>query len=144
MLFRSLSVASSNLPTGVEVYLEDRINNTFVNLSEGSHKIKTTSATSGTGQYYLHTTAKRLSNEDIVNNFKNVSIYKSASQELTVTGLQGKASIKVFSILGKEVNNTVINSNGNSKINIPNLSSGVYIVKLSSDLGKLTKKIILE
>ena len=140
----TLSVASSNLPTGVEVYLEDRINNTFVNLSEGSHKIKTTSATSGTGQYYLHTTAKRLSNEDIVNNFKNVSIYKSASQELTVTGLQGKASIKVFSILGKEVNNTVINSNGNSKINIPNLSSGVYIVKLSSDLGKLTKKIILE
>ncbi|WP_299673835.1 YDG domain-containing protein [uncultured Tenacibaculum sp.] len=140
----TFSVVSSDLPTGIEVYLEDRINNTFVNLSEGSHKIKTTSATNGTGQYYLHTTAKRLSNEDIINNFNNVSIYKSASQELTVTGLQGKASIKVFSILGKEVNKTVINSNGNSKINLPVLPSGVYVVRISSDLGRLTKKIILE
>ncbi|WP_442265452.1 lamin tail domain-containing protein [Tenacibaculum sp. ZS6-P6] len=138
------SIKENNLLSGINIYLEDRVNNTFVNLSENNHKVTLKEASNGTGQYYIHATSSRLSNEEITNNFNNVSIYKSASQELTVTGLQGKASVKVFSILGKEINNTIINSNGKSKINLPKLSSGVYIVRLSSDLGKLTKKIILE
>ncbi|WP_442265454.1 YDG domain-containing protein [Tenacibaculum sp. ZS6-P6] len=140
----TFSVNGKNLPTGIEIYLEDKLNNSIVNLTEGDHTLTLKSSSNSTGRFYIHTTAKRLSNEEILNNFSNINIYKSASQELTINGLQGKASIKVFSILGKEVNKTVINSNGNSKINLPELPSGVYIVKLTSDLGKLTKKIILE
>ncbi len=140
----TFSVASSNLPTGVEVYLEDRVNNTFVNLSEGDHTIKTQSASDGIGQYYIHTTAARLSNDDISKDIKNVSIYRSANNEITVTGLQAKANVKVFSLLGEELINTDINSNGVSKISLPNLSTGVYVIKLNSTLGNITKKVILE
>ncbi|WP_299711865.1 T9SS type A sorting domain-containing protein [uncultured Tenacibaculum sp.] len=140
----TFSIASSNLPTGVEVYLEDRVNNTFVNLSEGDHTIKTKSASNGIGQYYIHTTAARLSNDDISKDIKNVSIYRSANNEITVTGLQAEANVKVFSLLGEELINTDINSNGVSKISLPNLSTGVYVIKLNSTLGNITKKVILE
>lgn len=140
----TFSIAETNLPTGIQVYLEDRTNSTFVNLSEGNHTITTKSALNGIGQYYIHTTSERLSNDDITQDITNVSIYKSANNEITIAGLQTEASIKVFSILGEELVNTNINSNGLSKVTLPNLSTGVYVVKLSSALGNITKKFILE
>ena len=140
----TFSVNTKNLPQGVNVYLEDRLNNTFVNLSEDDHTITTKSAVNGIGQYYLHTTSARLSNDDIAQDIANVSIYRSANNEITVAGLQSEANLKVFSLLGEELVNTDINSNGLSKIALPNLSTGVYVVKLNSVLGNITKKIILE
>jgi hypothetical protein len=35
-------------------------------------------------------------------------------------------------------------SNGVSDISLPKLASGVYIVQLQTDFGKLNKKIIIE
>ena len=139
----TFSVAATNLPSGVEIYLEDRVNNTFTNLLEGNHTITTKTAVNGIGQYYIHTSAK-LSTDDISQNMANVSIYNSAKNEITVAGLQAKADVKVFSLLGEELVNTTIESNGVSKVALPNLSTGVYIVKLNSVLGSTTKKIILE
>ncbi len=140
----TFSAITTNLPSGVNVYLEDRVNNTFVNLSEGNHTIQTKSANNGIGQYYIHTTSAKLSNDDISKDIKNVSIYSSANNEITVTGLQAEANVKVFSLLGEELINSDINSNGVSKISLPSLSTGVYVVKLNSTLGNITKKVILE
>ncbi|AUC15753.1 hypothetical protein BTO06_11595 [Tenacibaculum sp. SZ-18] len=140
----TFSVSSSNLPSGIEIYLEDRVSNTFVNLSEGDHTITTKADINGIGQYYIHASSAKLSNEDITQNISNVSIYKSANNEITVAGLQAKGNVKVFSLLGEELVNTDINSSGLSKIALPNLSTGVYVVKLNSILGNITKKIILE
>ncbi|AUC15751.1 hypothetical protein BTO06_11585 [Tenacibaculum sp. SZ-18] len=140
----TFSVNTKNLPQGINVYLEDRLNNTFVNLSEDNHTVITKSAVNGIGQYYLHTTSARLSNDDIVQDIANVSVYKSANNEITIAGLQAKGNVKVFSLLGEELVNTDINSSGLSKIALPNLSTGVYVVKLNSILGNITKKIILE
>ncbi|WP_299617197.1 lamin tail domain-containing protein [uncultured Tenacibaculum sp.] len=140
----TFSAITTNLPSGVDVYLEDRVNNTFVNLSEGNYTFKTKSVSNGVGQYYIHTTSAKLSNDDISKDIKNVSIYGSANNEITVTGLQAEANVKVFSLLGEELINSDINSNGVSKISLPSLSTGVYVVKLNSTLGNITKKVILE
>lgn len=140
----TFSITSANLPNGIDIYLEDRVNNTFVNLSEGDHTITTKSALNGIGQYYIHANSAKLSNSDIAQNIDNVSIYKSSKNEITVAGLQAQANVKVFSLLGEELINTDINSSGVSKVALPNLSTGVYVVKLNSVLGNITKKIILE
>jgi hypothetical protein len=140
----TFSVSETNLPNGIEIYLEDRVNNTFINLSEGNHTITTKSAVNGIGQYYIHASSARLSNDDITQNIANVSIYKSAEQEITVTGLRANATVKVISLLGEELTSTDINSNGLSKVLLPNLPTGVYVVKLNSALGNITKKIIVE
>ncbi|MFY7669581.1 T9SS type A sorting domain-containing protein, partial [Tenacibaculum sp. MEBiC06402] len=140
----TFSIATSNFPSDIQIYLEDRSNNTFVNLSEGDYTITTKSAVNGIGQYYIHASAARLSTDDINQNIANVNIYKSAEQEITVAGLQAEATVKVFSLLGKELVETNINSNGLTKVALPNLPTGIYVVKLNSVLGNITKKIILE
>ncbi|OSY88502.1 hypothetical protein WH52_07050 [Tenacibaculum holothuriorum] len=140
----TFSINSQNLPSGIKVYLEDRINNKFIDLSENTYLITLANNSNGTGQFYIHTTSQKLSTGDFRNNLDNVSIYKSASKEITISGLQTNANITVYSILGKELIKTQIVSNGSSQINLPYLAPGVYIVRLSSDLGNMTKKIILE
>ncbi|KAB1155222.1 T9SS type A sorting domain-containing protein [Tenacibaculum aiptasiae] len=138
----TFSVNSQNLPSDTQIFLEDRINNKFINLSEGEYTVSLTNASKGIGQFYIHTTAQKLNTPST--SLENVSMYKSDVQEITVTGLRAKANIKVYSILGKEIVNTNINSNGVSRITLPSLASGVYIIKLNSDLGNMSKKIILE
>lgn len=140
----TFSVKANNLPNGIEIYLEDKTNNTFNNLSEKNYTITTQNAINGTGQYYIHTSSQRLSNEDITKSNINVAIYKSSARKITIIGLQTKANMKVYSALGKEVMSANISSNGESTVNLPQLASGIYIVKLHSKLGNITKKIILE
>ncbi|MCD8439645.1 PKD domain-containing protein [Tenacibaculum finnmarkense] len=138
----SISVDAKNLPEDVKIYLEDRIANTFTNISD--KKIVVKNNTKGAGQFYIHTTSKK---PDVIVNkeAQNVSIYKSDKNTITITGLQTQnASLKVYSILGKTIFNNSFKSTGVSLIELPKTSKGVYIVELISNTGKITKKIILE
>ncbi|WP_237276232.1 Ig-like domain-containing protein [Tenacibaculum ovolyticum] len=139
------SAEVSNLPNGIEMYLEDRVNNTFKNLSKEDYTITLKTDTNSIGQFYIHTSAKNLEVVDVKQNLENVSIYKSANNTLTVAGLQtNKASVNVYSILGQKVISTALKSSGSHVIELPKAATGVYIVELNSSLGKISKKIILE
>ncbi|WP_157578173.1 T9SS type A sorting domain-containing protein, partial [Tenacibaculum ovolyticum] len=73
------------------------------------------------------------------------SIYKSANNNLTITGLQtDKASLNMFSILGKKIISIQFKSTGVHVIQLPKTSVGIYIIELTSSLGKINKKIIIE
>lgn len=140
----SFSVNSKNLPNNTEVYLEDRLNNILVNISNTEYKTTLKNDIIGIGQFYLRVTSKKL-DTPIANSIKDISLYKSAPNTLTVIGLQSKeSSLKIYSILGKKIVQQNFSSNGFSNINIPSLTAGVYIVELSTELGKTSKKIILE
>ncbi|QXP72501.1 T9SS type A sorting domain-containing protein [Tenacibaculum sp. AHE15PA] len=141
----TFSVSSKNLPEGMDVYLEDRIANTFTNLSQGNYKITVKNTSKSTGQFYIHTTSKKLENIPTTQELQNVSIYRSTNNTLTVAGLQtDNASLNIYSILGKKIISTQFKSTGVHIIKLPETSKGVYIVELKSDLGKISKKIILE
>lgn len=136
----TFSIESLNLPEGTDVFLEDKTNNEFVNLSKTTYKTTLTEDINTTGRFYIHTSAKSLNTLDIVENNNNISIYKSSEQTITVTGLNGVGKINIYSLLGKEVLNTPLSSNGSSIVNLPSLSGGVYMVKLTSDgISKSTK-----
>ncbi|MFH4964118.1 endonuclease [Gaetbulibacter sp. M235] len=49
--------------------------------------------------------------------------------------------VEIFDILGKSILKTQVDSN-NSKIDINRLTKGIYLVKLISDKGSVTKKLI--
>ncbi len=135
----------SNLPSGLKVFLEDRENNTFNRLDEAntSYKVTLNTALNGIGRFYLHTKASALSTDNV--KLKNISIYTINSSTLRITGLsQGKSNIKLFNTLGKQVLNTSFTSNGVYDVNLPRFATGLYIVQLESENGKLFKKIILE
>jgi hypothetical protein len=74
----------------------------------------------------------------------NVSVF-TVHNSLRIVGLQqGKASVKLFNILGKQVLNAAFESNGMKYISLPRLTKGIYIVQLETAEGTLKKKIILE
>ena len=141
----TFSIDAKNLPNGISIYLEDRLNNTFVNLSEGSNTITLQNDIKTIGRFYLHTTSQKLEYIDITQTLENISIYKSSENTITIAGLRTEnASLNVYSILGKKVISTQFNSTGVNVIELPKIATGVYIIELNSDLGKINKKIILE
>jgi hypothetical protein len=142
----TFSAEALNLPANINVYLEDRLTNTFTRLDEANSSYKVTSevALDGIGRFYLHTKSSSALSVDTVN-MDTISIYKTNNTNLRIAGLsQGKANIKVYTILGKEVLNKSFTSNGVQDISLPPLSSGIYIVQLETETGSLNKKITVE
>ena len=135
------STTTSEMIEGMKIILEDRFNNTYTNISEGTYKIVLQEKLDGFGQFYIHTTSKERINTDI--NINNIDIYATTDHEITITGLLGETSLAIYSILGREVFRANFNSNRTSQLKPKKLKSGVYIVKLDTRAGSLTKKIRL-
>lgn len=139
------TIDAKNIPTGYNVYLEDRLNNRFTKLNEANAKyVATVSEKSTEGRFYLHTkTSSVLST--VTELLNSVSIYKSNATTLRIVGLsQGKTNVSLYNVLGKQVLSTSFSANGVKEISLPKLSKGVYIVQLETETGKLNKKIVLE
>jgi hypothetical protein len=141
----TFSANALHLQEGLNVYLEDRLNNTFTRLDIENVEYKTTvNDVINENRFYLHTkTASALS---ISAEFSDtITIYKTDNYNLRIKGLQkGNAKISIFNVLGKNIMNTSFEASSVKNITLPNLASGVYIVKLETEEGSLNKKIILE
>ena len=75
----------------------------------------------------------------------NISIYKSSNQNLRIVGVQnGKATVQIYNILGKEVLKTSFEGNGVNDIKLNNLHLGLYILKLATEKDTINKKIIIQ
>ena len=141
----TFSASALNLPANMKVFLEDRNTNTFTRLDEANSefKITLTEDLNGIGRFYLHTRSSALNIDNV--GLENISMYSVDNSTLRIVGLsQGKSNIKMFNILGKQVFKTSFKSTGVSEINLPQLSTGVYIVQLENENGKLNKKVVLE
>ena len=81
-------------------------------------------------------------NDTIISGFK---LYPNPAKDfITITSnAQNEiATVQVFDLLGKEVINTKIQNN---RLNVSNLSKGMYILKINSVNGNgITKKVIIE
>jgi hypothetical protein len=142
----TFSVNATNLPEGIFVFLEDKLNNTVTRLDEAntSYKITLSETIDTAGRFFLHTKSSSvLSTEDV--DLQNISIYKTSNATLRIVGLtEGNANITLFSILGKQVLNTNFLSKSTNEIDLPKLATGVYFVKLKHEKGSIAKKIVLE
>jgi len=142
----TFSLDAMNIPDGINVYIEDKTANTVTLLSQenATYKVTLAGALDGIGRFYLHTKASGvLSTETIA--FDNVSVYTTDASTLRVAGLsQGKASMKLFSLLGKQVFETSFNATGVKDMQLPKLGSGIYVVQLTTEKGTLNKKITLK
>lgn len=141
----TFSAEALNIPVNIKVFLEDRLTNTFTRLDEdnANYKVTLTETLNGIGRFYLHTKSSTLDTNFIY--LKNISLYKTSNSNLRIVGLsQGKSTIKLTNMLGKQVLNTSFTANGVQNISLPKLAHGIYVVQLESENGKSNKKIILE
>jgi hypothetical protein len=140
----TINAEVSNLPTGIKVLLEDKQTNTIVDLTAEDFNITPQNALNGLGRFYLHTKINaNLSAEEFEADSKYINIYNTPENIVNIAGLYGDANVRIFSIEGKEILKTVINSTGLSTIKLPRLSKGIYIVNLDNQKAQLSKKIII-
>lgn len=80
------------------------------------------------------------------NSLVGVDIFKTSSNSLKIEGLDAKkASLKMYNILGSEVLSKSFDASVSKEIVLGNtISKGIYIVKLETNKGILTKKILME
>lgn len=140
----TFSAEALNVPAGYKVFLEDRLEGSLTRLDEANAKHTATVTEKSTeGRFFLHTRSAALSTDTELLN--SVSIYKSNATTLRIVGLsQGKSSVKLFNVLGKQVMSSNFNAQGVKELSLPNLAKGVYVVQLETETGKLNKKIVLE
>ena len=135
-----------NIPSSTELYLHDSITAIYHNLRESDFKISLP-----VGEYNkrfsLRFTAKTLKEETVVedgifvlysSNYK-VLIIKNNIIDSTVN------EVSLFDMQGRAINNWKIEDKEQTKIEIPikNLPTGIYITKINTSKGNITKKIIV-
>ncbi len=139
----TLNVSTIDFPEGINIYLEDKVNNSFTLLDANSNFMTTLdSDLNGIGRFYLHTTSEVLSLDDFLNN--NISIYISTKENLRIVGIHnGTAEVQLYNILGKEVFSAAFEGTGMNDIQLPNIKEGIYIINLTTDKGTINKKVII-
>ncbi len=141
----SFSINIANLPNGYNIYLEDKEAGTFINLNEvEKYDTNINVNTNGIGRFYLHVNQGVLSSGDDLDT-NNLSIYQTSSNNIRVVGLQnGTTNISLYNTIGQQVFNISFEGNSVNDISIPNIDTGIYIIKLDTAGKSVNKKIIIE
>ena len=141
----SIDASTNNFPSEINIYLEDKQDNSFTLLEADSNfSFTPENNLDGIGRFYLHTTSGVLSANDFATN-TNISIYTSSNDNLRIAGVQnGTATVRLYNILGKEVLNTSFVGSGVNDIKVNAIPVGIYIVKLTTENGVLNRKIIIQ
>lgn len=139
----TFAMEKTNIPTGVYVYLEDRLKSAFIPFDEAttSYKVLLTESQNGTGRFYLHLTSQPLSNPS-QGEVTPVKVYQS-DRTLVVSGLQQPTQLSLYDLMGKKVFSTALKSTTRSETVLPVLNPGVYIAVIQQKIGTVSKKIIL-
>jgi len=139
----TIEASTNNFPEGVNIYLEDKSDDSFTLLDSTSVFTTTPDEDlNGIGRFYIHTTATALSDNQV--SLTNVSMYL-VERNLTITGVHsGDTNVRVYDLLGKEVHNTSFQGTGFNKITLPSLTTGVYVVQLETKMEAISKKIIIK
>jgi hypothetical protein len=80
--------------------------------------------------------------ENIENN-EDIQIYPNPAASSINIQTSEKASIKIINMKGQVIKN-IYNVAHNAKIDVSNLTNGIYIIKAISEKGITTKKLIKE
>ena len=142
-----ISVQLEAFPESSEVYLEDTETDKFIKLDHtNSYELKTTSAISGIGRFYIHLKPKTLDVAEETLTTENINIFKSDAQEITISGIASSetVAVKIFSVLGSEVFNTNIKGNPRIRIQPTSVETGIYIVQIEVQGKQINKKVVFE
>jgi hypothetical protein len=123
--------------------LEDKLTNTFTDLSKGTYKTSVVANTSTSARFFLHTGDIISGLEDQVLPEK-VTAYARGNKEIRVIGEVGEGAIAMLvNGLGQVVVTKKLESGNLNIIGLPNLSSGVYILNINDKGTPQTIKVMV-
>lgn len=136
----SINVNSSNFPSGIKTYLEDKKDNSFT-LLENNKKQQVSINNATSNRFFIHTRSSVLNTSNYLNS--EITIFNNKNK-VTIKGLKNEetTTIKVFDVSGKNVFNKIIMGKNNNNFTLSNAKSGIYIIHVETTHHKMIKKII--
>lgn len=138
------SIGETNLPSTIQVYLEDQVAHTTTLLNASDYVLTPTTGLSGTGRFFLRFSDSALS--DIDNTFDALNIYaNNTNKTIVITGeLLESTTAHIYDLQGRLVTKTRLETDiTNQSIDTSNLSTGVYVIRLESAALNKSQKIII-
>jgi len=135
-----------NVPNSVEIFVHDAVTNIYHDLRQGEYQVYLT-AGNYTDRFAIVFTVPALEVEENELNSAFEVYYGNADENLTILNAQLHeiTSIEVFTILGQSLLNIdTITTEAITKIKVDSLSTGAYIIKLQTEIGTISKKVLVE
>ncbi len=125
----------------IEVYLEDKVNGTLINVRENPEYTFSTEDGTDESRFVLHLKAGSVgTDENIVQNEINIYSYDKIVYFHTPTDFRGY--VTVINMMGQEVvRKNVTGTHTSVKVND---GTGYYVVKIQSDINLVTKKVFIK
>lgn len=137
----TFSTKHQNLGNNTVLYLEDKLNNTLVDITNTSYVLEFKGSENNLDRFYLHIKYQEaLGLND--NSSNQIKIYAS-NKTLFVRRVKEETSLEIINLLGQKVFKSNIKSD--EDINLSGiLKTGVFLVNLKSNHFSKTQKIILK
>jgi|GEM_PF-1091671 len=139
----TIAIETSSLPSDIQVYLEDTLNNTFTLLNNGDYIFTADSAINGTGRFFLRTSNTTLSTNSVANS--SLQLY-TQKDTLFVNGLlHADSAVKLYDLQGRLVlSSTLLKGTQTNQMDVSSINTGIYIVNLSNATQQKTQKVIIK
>lgn len=135
----TISGKGVSLPVEVEMYLEDRELEKFINLHEEDYSLTIGKAINGVGRFYLHTKGQAEIPEVTLAGIKLYNV----NNTLFVEGVQGEQfEVTMYNTAGGLVYKDNFKGIGKNSIDLPIVAEGVYLIKVKTNAGTKHKKIL--
>lgn len=133
----------TNMPNGINVYLEDKTAGTFTRLDEtgSSYSVVLNQASQGTGRFYLHTKSSISGiKETLAEEFKVIPM--SREQKIRIIGpIDLSTTATIFDIGGRMINSFRLNNPGENEITVDRLANGIYLLQIQTGKTRFNRKI---
>lgn len=146
--FNSITIDHlENVPDEVEIYVHDNVLEIYHDLRQSDYQVNLTAGSYLDRFTIVFTNPTTLDlTDDELNQFVNV-FYDTDTNNLIVENpnrLEIQA-LELFNIIGQKIfGSDEISNDTNKNIKIKNISTGTYIVNISTDQGKISKKVLIK
>ncbi|PZU87854.1 MAG: hypothetical protein DI529_06710, partial [Chryseobacterium sp.] len=128
--------------TNQTIYLKDNVLNTIINLSEqGSYKFAATRGTDNTRFEIIYQDSSSIQSANRASG--SVNVMKDETELIIIDTKDIITSVDVFDVSGKLVKSLSGNNSKEIRLSTLGLLKGVYVLKITSVKGIISKKVIL-
>ena len=136
----TIQIDAEYLDQDFDIILEDRYNGSFTDLRQSSYTF-TTNPTEENDRFFLNIQSRNtLSVSDIELANEQTNVLFDGDELKTITKRTDFETIALYDISGKQI----IQRDYTDSVAIPQLSKGIYIVKLTTENGIVVSKKILK
>jgi len=138
------SAKVTNLPTGIKVFLEDRLTNSYIRLDEpgSSYSVTLNENSRGTGRFFIYTTQRSLGIDNEPSGAIKLISLPLQNRIRILGSVVHPAELTVFDMNGRVLFSTSLIDGMDNEIRLPENISGILVLQVRSGKSVLKEKAI--